>query len=431
MHNMFLIARREYLERVRSKAFLFMTIFIPVLMFGATVLPTLIATRMTGSTKHIVVAATDLQTAEVIRAQLLKPPSGDGNEDLNSSPPKRGTPAPSRYEVDVDTNVSDAQRIALTEKVKQKQLDGVVWATDDALAANKITYITRDISNLNDTFGLNQTVSRAVHRRILLRKGLTDTDIDAALKPVGMETVNASGSGSSNPLVTFFSVFGMVMVLYMTVLLYGINVMRAVLDEKSSRIMEVMLSTATAKEMMVGKILGVGAVGLTQVAIWATTTGILSQGIGLAASGTLKGVISLRLAIYFPVFFLLGFVLFSTMYAAIGAMVNSEQEAQQLQFLVAMPLIASVIVLVQILQNPATPLATWASIFPLTAPLIMFTRIALDPQVPSWQIALSVGLLVATIYGLMILCGRIYRVGILMYGKKPTLPEIMKWIKYA
>jgi ABC-2 type transport system permease protein len=131
------------------------------------------------------------------------------------------------------------------------------------------------------------------------------------------------------------------------------------------------------------------------------------------------------------VFFLLGFTLFSTMYAAIGAMVNSEQEAQQLQFLVAMPLIASVIVLVQILQDPATPLATWASIFPLTAPLIMFARIALDPNIPGWQIALSIGLLLVAIYGLLILCGRIYRIGILMYGKKPTLPEIMKWIKYA
>jgi ABC-2 type transport system permease protein len=119
------------------------------------------------------------------------------------------------------------------------------------------------------------------------------------------------------------------------------------------------------------------------------------------------------------------------MYAAIGAMVNAEQETQQLQFLVVLPLILSVVVLVQILQNPETPMAVWGSLFPFTAPLIMFTRIALNPAVPWWQIAISLGLLVATIYVLIAMCGRIYRVGILMYGKKPTLPEIMKWIKYA
>jgi len=130
-------------------------------------------------------------------------------------------------------------------------------------------------------------------------------------------------------------------------------------------------------------------------------------------------------------FFFLGYAMYSAMYAAIGAMANSEQETQQLQFLVAIPLIASVVVLVQILQSPSTPLAFWGSLFPFTAPLIMFTRVALDPNVPAWQIALSIGLVIATIYGLVVLCGRIYRIGILMYGKKPTLAEIMKWIRYA
>jgi ABC-2 type transport system permease protein len=208
--------------------------------------------------------------------------------------------------------------------------------------------------------------------------------------------------------------------------------MRAVLDEKTSRVMEVMLSTVTAREMMIGKIAGVGAAGLTQVGIWAAAAGIYSAPGLIAGAKMFSGMVTPQLAICFPVFFLLGFTLFSTMYAAVGAMANSEQETQQLQFLVAMPLIASVIILIQVLQNQSTPLAFWASLFPFTAPLIMFTRIALDPTaVPVWQIILSIVLLVATIFGLAILCGRIYRVGILMYGKKPTLPEIMKWIKYA
>jgi ABC-2 type transport system permease protein len=335
----------------------------------------------------------------------------------------------SKYVVDVETDVSDAQRAALTEKVKTKQLDGVIWATDEALAANKVRFVSRDVAAIVDREIVNQKISRAAHRLNLQKKGLTGADIDAALKPVELEAVNPTGAASSNPLATYGAVLAMVMIMYISVLLYGINVMRAVLDEKNSRIMEVMLSTATPNQMMVGKILGVGAVGLTQIGIWAATAAVPSLGL-LADPGALKGVITVKLLLYFPVFFLLGYTLYSSMYAAIGAMVNSEQETQQVQFLVAMPLILSVIVLVQVLQNPATPLGFWASFFPFTAPLIMFARIALE-DVPIWQIAISLGLLVATIYGVILLCGRIYRIGILMYGKKPTLPEIVKWIKYA
>lgn len=425
MHNMFLIAQREYLERVRSRAFLFMTIFIPALMFGVTVLPSMLMLRMSG-TKHLMVAASDLETAGLIREQLRAP----DEENPSSSIGKRKAPL-SRYVVDVTADVSDIHRAALSAQIQQKQLDGLIWAPDDALAANKVSYVTRDISNLSDTGRIDQLVSRALNRRALLRKGMSNAEIEAALKPVDMLTLNPQGTAAGNPMAAFLTVFAMAMVLYVTVIIYGTNVMRAVLEEKTSRIMEVMLSTATPNQMMIGKILGVGAVGLTQIAIWSATTGALSLGLGVAAGGLLKGVISLKLAGFFPIFFLLGFTLFSTMYAAIGAMVNSEQEAQQLQFIVAIPLIAAMIVMIQVVENPGTPLAMWASLFPLTSPLIMFTRVALDPNVPGWEVGLSILLIAGTICALMVLCARIYRVGVLMYGKKPTLPEIMKWIKYA
>ena len=194
--------------------------------------------------------------------------------------------------------------------------------------------------------------------------------------------------------------------------------------------MEVMLASARPMEMMAGKIIGVGAVGLTQIAIWAVT-GIVFASLNLVGAGAnIKGVLSLKLLIFFGVFFLLGYILYSTLCAAIGAMVNSEQEAQQLQFVVMLPLIVSVVIMSGITQSPNGPTAVWASLFPLTAPLIMFLRIALQTP-PVWQIALSIALMMATAYGLVFLCARIYRVGILMYGKRPTLPEIVKWIKYA
>jgi len=426
MRNMLLIARREYLERVRSKAFLFMTLFVPALIIGVTVVPSMLVGRMSG-TKHLVVAATDLQTAELIRRELQKPPQQPGQDNGLGN----GNQPGSKFAVDIETNVSDSKRAALTEKVKSKQLDGVVWATDDTLAADKVPYITRDVSSIVDREVVNMGLSRAMHKRILEKRGLSETEIESVLKPVDMETVNALGTGPSNPMTTFVSVLAMVMIMYVTVLLYGTNITRSIVEEKTSRVIEVMLSTATANEMMVGKILGVGGVGLTQIGIWTATAALSGGGLGLAAAGMLKGVMTVKLAIFFPVFFLLGFALYSTLNAAIGAMVNSEQEAQQLQFLVLIPLIASVVVLIQIIENPSGPLAFWASMFPFTAPLIMFTRIALDPIISSWQIAISIALLLATTYGLVLLCSRIYRVGILMYGKKPTLPEILKWIKYA
>jgi ABC-2 type transport system permease protein len=433
MHNTFIIAKREYLERVRSRSFVIMTLFIPLLMFGVTVVPTMLANRGTDETKHMVVVAADRDTAEMIRSRIEQRQDQEKSGDKADSKAKKGLP-PTHFTVEVSTDTTDSQRAALTQKVKDKALDGFLWATPDAIKSRKLDFVTRDVSSFIENGVLGQTVSDALRRSALKSKGLKEDEIDTALQSVDVEPRSPMGKDAPNPQVMFFATLGMVMVLYMTVLLYGVNVMRSILEEKTSRIMEVMLSTASAKELMAGKILGVGAVGLTQVAIWVATTLIFSAGPIAAGADLLKGVLSFNLLMFFAVYFLLGYVLYSTLCAAVGSMVNSEQEAQQLQFVIMMPMILSVVVIMQVFQHPNSPLAFWGSLFPFTAPLVMFTRIAMQ-QGPmreiAWQIALSIGLMLATIYGMIWLCGRIYRVGILMYGKKPTLPEIMKWIKYA
>lgn len=431
MDNFLLIAQREYLVRVRSKAFLLMTVFIPLLIFGVAVVPTLLATRMEGGPKHLVIVAADRPAAQLIKNELENPSDSDASRTVEKSGPQGRDVPPSHFQADIDTNVSDSERTALTAKVRDSQIDGVIWASPEALASRQIDFITREVSSFTDNLSIQQRVGVALRSQSLKSKGLTDKEIESALKPVDLTPRSPLGQAAADPEKTTLAVLLMVMVLYVSTLLYGINVMRAVLEEKTSRIMEVMLSTATAKQMMMGKIVGVGAVGLTQVGIWAATAAILSGGPLAASLGSMKGILSLRLMIFFPVFFLLGYVLYSTLCAAVGSMVNSEQEAQQMQIVVMLPMILAVIVLVNIIQHPSTQLSFWASMFPLTSPLIMFTRIALEPQIPWWHIGLSIALLVATTYGLLILCGRIYRIGILMYGKKPTLPEIVKWMKYA
>ena len=427
MRNIMLIARREYLERVRTKSFIVMTLLIPAFMFGVTVLPTLIMSKGAGGTKHLVVVAPDMSTAEMIRQQLYKSPE----EQKKATRHVQGMQTHSRLEnltVDVDTDTSETARAALTEKVKQKQLDGVIFITREGLAAKKIAFITKDVSNLTANDEIERAINRALRRQLLESKGLTPADIENALQTVEMDAQNPTGNG--NPITVFLSVISMVMILYVTVLLYGINVMRAILEEKTSRVMEVMLSIASAKEMMAGKILGVGAVGLTQISIWVLMALVASSPGLIAGAEMLKGIISAKLLVSFGVFFLLGYALYSTLCAAIGAMVNSEQESQQLQIVVMLPMIISVIIMTNVIENPGSAIAVVASLFPLTAPLIMFLRIALQSP-PLWQIGISIALIIATTYGLVWLCSRIYRVGILMYGKKPTLPELMKWIRYA
>lgn len=427
MHKTLIIAKREYLERVRTKSFIIMTLLIPALMFGGLALPTFIANKG-GGPKHLIVLASDQKSGDLIQQELTKV----GNEEKARASGLRNStrelPETTNLTVDVDTDTSDAHRAALTEKVKAKQLDGVILATRDALAARKVEFLTNDVSSFIANDAIERGINEALRHDLLRSKGMTDEEIENALKPVDLQVQSPTGMG--NPEALFITVFFLVMVLYVTVLLHGVNVMRAILEEKTSRVMEVMLSTATSSEMMAGKILGVGAVGITQIAIWAALILVPSAGGALAAMGSVKAILSPGLLAYFGIFFLLGFALYSTLCAAVGAMVNSEQEAQQMQFIVMIPLIAAIIILVNVFQYPGSTTAVWASMFPLTAPLIMFLRVALQSP-PVWQIAVSIVLMLATVYGLVWVCGRIYRVGILMYGKKPTLPEIVKWIKYA
>jgi ABC-2 type transport system permease protein len=428
MHKILIIARREYLERVRTRSFIVMTLLIPALMFGATVLPTMLATRGGGAAKHLVVVATDTRSGDLIRQQLSKASEDARNKALQPRNTSREMPQIGNFTVDVDTDTSQAHRAALSDKVKQKQLDGVVFATQDALVAKKVTFLTNDVSSFIANDQIQNGINEALRHDLLKSKGMTDQEIESALQPVDLKVQSPTGMG--NPQALFFTVFFLVMVLYITVLLHGVNVMRAILEEKTSRVMEVMLSTARSSEMMAGKILGVAAVGITQISIWAALVLVPSAGGALAGLGSIKNILSPGLLAYFGVFFLLGFALYSTLCAAVGAMVNSEQEAQQMQFIVMVPLIAAIVILVNVFQYPSSATAVWASMFPLTAPLIMFLRVALQSP-PIWQIAVSIVLMIATVFGLVWVCSRIYRVGILMYGKKPTLPEIVKWIKYA
>jgi ABC-2 type transport system permease protein len=210
------------------------------------------------------------------------------------------------------------------------------------------------------------------------------------------------------------------------------NVARSIIEEKTSRVFEVLLATIKPEEMMAGKMLGVGSVGLTQVGIWLaaaillTSTSLVSSLMGSNASVSLSPME----IIFFVVYFVLGFMLYASIAAALGAMTNSEQELQQLNMFLVMPLAACFFAAGLVISNPNSLFSTVLSLIPFCSPLLMYLRITLTTP-PSWQIALSIALMLLTIYAILWIASRIYRVGILMYGKKPNLPEVLRWLKYS
>jgi len=438
--NTWLIIKREYLERVRTRSFLVLTLLLPAIIGGAFIIPAKLSSMKSGKTQRLVVVTSTPQFGEIVRQQLVTGTSTgdekvgtDTGKDIEKDKDTLDDDKPSRnYSIEVDSNSSEAERTDLRNRVKAGDIDGYLWLSDDAVAARKVTYYGRQAGGFMEKSWLSGQLDHAILLQELAQRGVTGAQADALLKPVKLETirVEAGRETKANGQAMFFAVFAMVMLLYTAVIFYGVSVMRAVLEEKNSRVMEVLLSSATSTELMAGKLIGVGAVGLTQIGIWIVMAAVYAFP-ALAASvsvGEIR-IPPLTLAA-FALFFLLGYLLYSSIYAAIGAIITSEQEGQQLQFIILLPLIISVFMMGPVMRAPDAPVAVWTSMVPFFSPVLMYLRIAVQTP-PVWQIALSLLLLVATIAGFLFLCARIYRIGILMYGKRPTLPEILKWLKYA
>ncbi|HTC95141.1 MAG TPA: ABC transporter permease [Terriglobales bacterium] len=414
LRNIGLIIRREYLQRLRTRAFWVMTFFIPAMMAGFTLLPSKLMTMKVSGVKRIIVVSDDPQLAEGFKEQFIA--KGNGSSE--------------QYSVETDSTATDAELQRLKSQAANKKFDGFVWLTKDAVAGGKVNFYTRSTADFEMQERLSQTLFRSVVRQRVLDSGAIHVDVDNLLKRVQLNEVSVE-AGKSTGGALFFTTVLLVAVLYTTVIVHGVAVMRSVLEEKTSRVMEVMLATVTPKELMAGKMIGVGAVGLTQIAVWAIVAAI-ARGSAMAAASAMGESVHLSPAtsIYFTIFYVLGFMLYSSMSAALGAMVNSDEEAQQLSFVVVMPIVVAMMFMMVIFRAPSAPLSVALSLVPFFAPILMFMRIMVE-QPPMWQIVLCIALMIATIYVVLSICARIYRVGILMYGKRPTLPEIIKWVKYA
>ena len=412
MHNVWLIAKREYLERIRAKSFLVMTILIPLLM-GGLVYGAALANGRSGSNLHIAVVTQNPRFGADLKSEL----ESAKHVDSDGESTKQGV-----TKVDVISPPTSDTRAILDNRLRDRKLDGYIWVTPPATPHTRPTFewVSKSKADILTPSLLGQGIRTTLTREGLGNLGMPASDVDSLLKPVDLVS---EGKGSA-----FASVYALFFLMYFVILFYGMNVARSIIEEKTSRIFEVLLATIRPEEMMAGKVLGVGAVGLTQIGIW-IVAGLLITKFGLLAADVSFAITPVQIA-FFIVFFLLGYLLYSSVAAALGAMTSSEQELQQMNMFLMLPLIACSLVILRVVRDADGVIAQAFSFFPFCTPLIMYVRIAVH-QPPAWQIALSIVDIILTILAVLWFASRIYRVGILMYGKKPNLPEILRWLKYS
>ena len=435
------ILQREYISRVKTKGFWIGTVILPLFMVAMTVLPSLLLSRSRANLRLVVVDATGTMAPALIERlhQAEKPAAQDAATEAKRAlhGERRGPTPRAEFTVEAEPVAADrvAQRHALDAQVMGEKIDAWVWIDEDGLAKNTVEYHGQNVSNFMTQERLSRALSDVVRDTRLRAAGYDADKVAALAKPIELTTlrVTKEGGKAEEGVAGFFFAYTLFFLLYMVLMIYGQQVMNGVLEEKSSRVVEVVVSTVTPFEMMLGKLTGIGLVALTQLGIWLGTAAILTAPqivIGLAALP--EGIPSVTPAIilHFVGFFLLGFFLYATFFAAIGSAFNDIREAQQAATSATFFLVAPVILMFLIVNDPDSPVAILTSLFPPFTPLLMMLRIVVKTP-PVWQIALGYALTAAAAVGMVWVCAKIYRTGILMYGKKPTFKELWQWVRYA
>lgn len=436
MRKLFAVIRREFMVRVHTKAFVISTILGPVLMGFLFVFPMLMESRDRAPKRVVVVDAASGAFGARVTDALAGARRGVGP----SAVPRFEV---TRLSAGVD-NVAPLDSLIQLTGVKRAGgsdgLVGVVLVTDSVMATGRLHYYGSNVGSLSEMGELQRILRQAVIGERLSRAGVDPAILVGATAPVSLETARVSNgviSGETGES-SFILAYVMSFLLYMALLLYGTQVMSSVLEEKSNRIMEVLVSSLSPFELMLGKVVGVGSVALLQLGIWTGTAKVLtSQRVAIAGllgaapsdamAMPIPAITGNLLAVYLT-FFVLGFFLYAAAYAAVAATCSTQQEAQQAALPVTLCIVVGLLLMFSLLDEPNSALARTMSMIPLFAPFVTPVRYSLSP-LPLGEVLASGGLTALGVLAVAWVAGRIYRVGILMYGKRATVVEILRWIR--
>lgn len=425
------IAKREYLLRVKGKTFWLSTLGLPILVLAATILPSLLLAMSSAKERMVVIDRTGKVAPELKRAAADEPkatPADTKDKEKKSEiefvfeAPKAD---PARQEKELDRRVLD------------REISAWILIDDAALSSGTFSYRARSTSGFVTQSVVERRLARAVQRLRLAEAGVDPARTEGLMKGVELDTVRVSEEGGRREIglagaAVAYIVF---MMLFAAIQVWGQQVMTGILEEKSSRIVEVLVSAVKPFDLMLGKLAGIGSVGLTQFGIWILTSAVVTSPAVVTALAFLpKDValpqIGLWVAFHIVVFFVLGFFLFSSFYAALGAAFNNIQEAQQTAAPLIFLLVVPVFLAPKVINDPDSTLSVVLSMVPIFSPLLMTLRLAIRMP-PLWQVLLAEVLTASFVVLMVWASARIYRVGILMYGKKPTFGELARWLRRA
>ncbi len=422
MHKLWLIIKREYITRVKTKGFVIGTVIVPLIGVGFTFLIVFLIGHQSSQAMRIAIVDDAGGIAPSIESGLQKRLSnGQPQFTVTATIERPGHP--------------DAVEKDLRQKINAGSLDGYLVIPADL--SQSVELHTKNSGNFSLLGPISSAVSQAVIQARLSARGIQVDDVQELVRSPDLQVIKVTKAGESvEKGQTIGVAIALVVLLYMSLLMYGVITMRSVLEEKTTRTMEVLISAVTPSQLLTGKILGVAGVAITQFLIWGATVVLLgSYGVAIASVGGASSIMSsihvpASLMICAVVYFFCGYFLYSSMFAAVGAACSNEQDAQQLQWIAMAPLVFTMLIYSLVLNDSSSRLSVVLSEIPFFGPVLMPLRVSLQTP-PVWQLALSVVILLLSIAIVVVGSAKIYRVGILMYGKRPTLPEMLRWLRYS
>ena len=434
MKKFLAVVKREYVQRVRAKMFIVSTVLLPLVMSLFIVVPALIVNIKTPPMRIAVVDQTGKMYGRLKEALN----SDDSNRESNDSANQQTSRRFGRFvleEVSASGQSMQQLRTNLDQRLRARQLEGYLILPPDFLETRQIEFFNRNPGDILSQGTLQSALNRAVREQRLIEARVDSKTRQELFQPVSLQSVKVADGGSVRDSGDSFAlVFGVGFVMYLAILMYGQIVLGAIIEEKETRIAEILFSSVKPFALMMGKLVGVSLVALTQLAIWglAFSAFALYGASVLAAKGLPARIPSIPFShyLYFGLFFLLGYFIYATIYALVGSMVTTAQEGGQLAMPIILILVISFYLFLPVSRSPDSSFSFWVSMLPFSAPVAMLVRIVTQTP-PLWQIALSLLIGFSTVFVIMWIASRIYRVGMLMYGKRASIPEAWRWARQA